>query len=57
MKILSEKELPSGKVECKLCVCKGNVSTCKPEDRPVRTFESKGKLASFKKAFHLRSKS
>lgn len=56
MKILSEKELPSGKVECKLCVCKGPVSNCKPEDRPVRTFETKGKLANFKKAFHLRSK-
>jgi hypothetical protein len=55
MKILYEKDLPNGKVECKLCLCKGPVSTCKPQDRPVRTFENKGKLGAFKKAFHLKN--
>lgn len=54
MKIIYEKDLPSGKVECKLCICKGSVSTCQDKDRPVRTFENKGKLATFKKKFHIK---
>jgi hypothetical protein len=55
MKIVSEKDLPNGKVECKLCLCKGQESKCKPEDKVKRVFESKGKLQTFKKKFHLRN--
>ena len=53
MKILNESILKSGEVKVKLCMCKGNVSTCKSEDRPVRTFQNQGKLATFKKMFKL----
>jgi hypothetical protein len=53
MKIIYEKDLPSGKLEGKLCICKGPDSSCQDKARPVRTFENKGKLAIFKKSFHI----
>jgi hypothetical protein len=53
MKILEENVKSDGTVAVKLCLCKTQESTCKPKDRPVRIFQNKGKLATFKKAFRL----
>lgn len=53
MKILNEQPKADGTIAVKLCLCKGKETNCKPEERPVRIFKNKGKLASFKKAFKI----
>lgn len=54
MKILDQNVNKDGTIKVKLCLCKGQESTCKDKDRPIRTFQTAGKLANFKKSFHIK---
>jgi len=53
MKVLTESKEPDGTIKVKMCMCSGNVSKCKPSERPVKVFKSSESLEKFKKSFRL----
>jgi hypothetical protein len=53
MKIKSEQVQADGKIKVSLCMCPGNTSNCKPNDRKVQVFKTKETLEKYKTAFKI----